>query len=169
MVVRFKESVRVRVWGRELSSFRKGEIHAVPTMMSNERTRARHDDLRPLMGPADERRIDWTWYAEARPLIDETWRRLVDADFVDLDRPDDDGAPGGTVLLSRRGDRERQDHADQGKNGEQSSRHWHILLIPCPLQRTSGPGYMQHRATPLPPQIPRLPRRTSVELRQAGG
>jgi len=35
MVVRFKESVRVRVWGRELSSFRKGEIHAVPTAVAS--------------------------------------------------------------------------------------------------------------------------------------
>jgi hypothetical protein len=34
MVVRFKESVRVRVWGRELSSFRKGEIHSVPTAVA---------------------------------------------------------------------------------------------------------------------------------------
>jgi hypothetical protein len=34
MVVRFKESVRVRVWGRELSSFRKGEIHNVPTAVA---------------------------------------------------------------------------------------------------------------------------------------
>ena len=34
MFVRFKESVRVRVWGRELSSFRKGEIHAVPTAVA---------------------------------------------------------------------------------------------------------------------------------------
>ena len=34
MVIRFKESVRVRVWGRELSNFRKGEIHAVPTAVA---------------------------------------------------------------------------------------------------------------------------------------
>ena len=34
MVIRFKESVRVRVWGRELSSFRKGEIHTVPTAVA---------------------------------------------------------------------------------------------------------------------------------------
>jgi hypothetical protein len=34
MVVRFKESVRVRVWGRELSNFRKGEVYAVPTAVA---------------------------------------------------------------------------------------------------------------------------------------
>jgi len=34
MVVRFKESVRVRVWGRELSSFHKGEVHTVPTAIA---------------------------------------------------------------------------------------------------------------------------------------
>jgi hypothetical protein len=34
MVVKFKESVRVRVWGRELSNFRKGEVHAVPTAVA---------------------------------------------------------------------------------------------------------------------------------------
>jgi hypothetical protein len=34
MVIKFKESVRVRVWGRELSSFRKGEIHTVPTAVA---------------------------------------------------------------------------------------------------------------------------------------
>ena len=34
MVIRFKESVKVRVWGRELSNFRKGEIHAVPTAVA---------------------------------------------------------------------------------------------------------------------------------------
>ena len=34
MVIRFKESIRVRVWGRELSNFRKGEIHAVPTAVA---------------------------------------------------------------------------------------------------------------------------------------
>ena len=34
MVIRFKESVRVRVWGRELSNFRKGETHAVPTAVA---------------------------------------------------------------------------------------------------------------------------------------
>jgi len=34
MVIRFKESVRVRVWGRELSSFRKGEVHTVPTAVA---------------------------------------------------------------------------------------------------------------------------------------
>jgi hypothetical protein len=34
MVIRFKESVRVRVWGREMSSFRKGEVHAVPTVVA---------------------------------------------------------------------------------------------------------------------------------------
>ena len=34
MVVRFKESVRVRVWGKELSNFRKGEIYSVPTAVA---------------------------------------------------------------------------------------------------------------------------------------
>ena len=34
MVIRFKESIKVRVWGRELSNFRKGEIHAVPTAVA---------------------------------------------------------------------------------------------------------------------------------------
>jgi hypothetical protein len=34
MVIRFKESVRVRVWGKEMSSFRKGEVHAVPTVVA---------------------------------------------------------------------------------------------------------------------------------------
>ena len=34
MIVRFKESIKVRVWGRELSNFRKGEIHAVPTAVA---------------------------------------------------------------------------------------------------------------------------------------
>jgi len=34
MVVRFKESIKVRVWGRELSSFYKGEIHDVPTAVA---------------------------------------------------------------------------------------------------------------------------------------
>jgi len=34
MVIRFKESVRVRVWGRELSNFRKGEVHTVPTAVA---------------------------------------------------------------------------------------------------------------------------------------
>lgn len=34
MVIRFKESIRVRVWGKEMSSFRKGEIHAVPTAVA---------------------------------------------------------------------------------------------------------------------------------------
>jgi hypothetical protein len=34
MVIRFKESVRVRVWGREMSSFRKGEVQAVPTVVA---------------------------------------------------------------------------------------------------------------------------------------
>jgi hypothetical protein len=34
MVIRFKESVRVRVWGKEMSSFRKGEIHAIPTAVA---------------------------------------------------------------------------------------------------------------------------------------
>ena len=30
MVIRFKESVRVRIWGRAMSSFRKGQIQDVP-------------------------------------------------------------------------------------------------------------------------------------------
>jgi hypothetical protein len=34
MVIRFKESIRVRVWGRELSKFRKGEIYSVPTAVA---------------------------------------------------------------------------------------------------------------------------------------
>ena len=34
MMVRFKESIRVRVWGRTVSNFRKGEIHAVPTAVA---------------------------------------------------------------------------------------------------------------------------------------
>jgi hypothetical protein len=34
MVVRFKQSVRVRVWGRELSNFHKGEVHSVPTAVA---------------------------------------------------------------------------------------------------------------------------------------
>jgi hypothetical protein len=34
MVIRFKESVRVRVWGKNMSSFRKGEVHAVPTAIA---------------------------------------------------------------------------------------------------------------------------------------
>jgi hypothetical protein len=34
MVVRFKESVRVRVWGKELSNFRKGETYSVPTAVA---------------------------------------------------------------------------------------------------------------------------------------
>ena len=34
MMVRFKESVRVRVWGRTVSNFRKGEIHAIPTAVA---------------------------------------------------------------------------------------------------------------------------------------
>jgi hypothetical protein len=29
VVIRFKESVRVRLWGKELHSFKKGEIHNV--------------------------------------------------------------------------------------------------------------------------------------------
>jgi hypothetical protein len=34
MVVRFKESVRIRLWGKEFSSFRKGEIQAVPVSVA---------------------------------------------------------------------------------------------------------------------------------------
>ena len=29
MLIRFTESVRVRLWGRELHSFKKGEVHRV--------------------------------------------------------------------------------------------------------------------------------------------
>ena len=29
MVIRFKESVKVRLWGKELHNFKKGEIHNV--------------------------------------------------------------------------------------------------------------------------------------------
>ena len=29
MLLRFTESIRVRVWGKELHSFRKGEVHRV--------------------------------------------------------------------------------------------------------------------------------------------
>jgi len=34
MTIRFKESIRVRLWGREMTHFRKGEIHAVPTVVA---------------------------------------------------------------------------------------------------------------------------------------
>ncbi len=34
MVIRFKESIRVRLWGRETSHFKKGEIHTVPTVVA---------------------------------------------------------------------------------------------------------------------------------------
>ena len=34
MVIRFKQSVRVRIWGREMSSFRKGEIQDVPVAIA---------------------------------------------------------------------------------------------------------------------------------------
>jgi hypothetical protein len=34
VLIRFKESVRVRVWGKEMSRFRKGEVHAVPTAVA---------------------------------------------------------------------------------------------------------------------------------------
>jgi hypothetical protein len=34
MIIRFKESVGVRVWGRELTNFRKGEVHTVPTAVA---------------------------------------------------------------------------------------------------------------------------------------
>ncbi|HEY6360441.1 MAG TPA: hypothetical protein VIX63_05015 [Vicinamibacterales bacterium] len=30
MLIRFKQSVTVRLWGKELPRFRKGEIHHVP-------------------------------------------------------------------------------------------------------------------------------------------
>ena len=34
MVIRFKESVRVRVWGKQMSRFRKGEVHAIPDVVA---------------------------------------------------------------------------------------------------------------------------------------
>jgi hypothetical protein len=34
VLIRFKESVRVRVWGKEMSRFRKGEVYAVPTAVA---------------------------------------------------------------------------------------------------------------------------------------
>jgi hypothetical protein len=34
MVIRFKESVRVRIWGRAMSSFRKGQIQDVPVAVA---------------------------------------------------------------------------------------------------------------------------------------
>ena len=34
MLIRFKESIRVRVWGKEMSTFRKGEVHAIPTAVA---------------------------------------------------------------------------------------------------------------------------------------
>ena len=34
VLIRFTESVRVRVWGKEMSRFRKGEIHAVPVAVA---------------------------------------------------------------------------------------------------------------------------------------
>jgi hypothetical protein len=34
VLVRFKESVRVRLWGKELHSFRKGEIRNVPVSIA---------------------------------------------------------------------------------------------------------------------------------------
>ncbi len=34
MVVRFKESVRIRLWGKEFSSFRKGDVQAVPVSVA---------------------------------------------------------------------------------------------------------------------------------------
>ena len=34
MLIRFTESVRVRLWGRALQSFRKGEIHRVPIVLA---------------------------------------------------------------------------------------------------------------------------------------
>jgi len=34
MVIRFKESVRVRVWGKEMSKFRKGQVYSVPTAVA---------------------------------------------------------------------------------------------------------------------------------------
>jgi len=34
MIVRFKESVRIRLWGKEFSSFRKGDVQAVPVSVA---------------------------------------------------------------------------------------------------------------------------------------
>ena len=34
VLIRFKESVRVRLWGKELHSFGKGEIHNVPVAIA---------------------------------------------------------------------------------------------------------------------------------------
>jgi hypothetical protein len=34
MMIRFTESIRVRVWGKEMSTFRKGEVHAIPTAVA---------------------------------------------------------------------------------------------------------------------------------------
>ena len=34
VLIRFKRSVGVRLWGRELQSFRKGEVHVVPMVIS---------------------------------------------------------------------------------------------------------------------------------------
>ena len=34
VLIRFKKSVRVRLWGRELHSFRKGEVHHVPIVIA---------------------------------------------------------------------------------------------------------------------------------------
>lgn len=34
MTVRFKEAIRVRLWGRELSSFHKGEVTDVPVAVA---------------------------------------------------------------------------------------------------------------------------------------
>ena len=34
MLIRFKESVRVRLWGKDLHSFRRGEVHNVATAIA---------------------------------------------------------------------------------------------------------------------------------------
>ena len=34
MLMRFNESIRVRLWGRELHSFRAGEVHDVSTAVA---------------------------------------------------------------------------------------------------------------------------------------
>lgn len=34
VLIRFNESIRVRLWGRELHSFRKGEVHHVPMVIA---------------------------------------------------------------------------------------------------------------------------------------
>jgi len=35
MLIRFKESVRVRLWGKDLHSFGRGEVHNVATAIAS--------------------------------------------------------------------------------------------------------------------------------------